>query len=252
MATTVVLQSYRTTQVPDWVARCLASVEAWATDAGYDYRFLGDELFDAIPERYRMRAGHSMQLMTDLGRLLLARETLTAGADRAIWLDADIAVIAPQRFAVPEGDRLARELWVEPGADGAIVVSPRINNCACAFTRDSTLLPFYIDACQQLVRDAVGTIAPTTVGTAFLTALDRALPLPTIDGVGLWSPFVLRDVAAGGGRYLDALRANDPPYAAVNLCASFRGKTIPDPGHASIFVDDELFEAAYRAALDVA
>ena len=43
---TVVLQSFRTRDVPEWMRRCLASVEAWARHAGHDYKFVDDAIFD--------------------------------------------------------------------------------------------------------------------------------------------------------------------------------------------------------------
>ena len=36
---TVVLQSFRTHDVPPWLARCMASVQAWARQEGWGYEF---------------------------------------------------------------------------------------------------------------------------------------------------------------------------------------------------------------------
>ena len=88
-------------------------------------------------------------------------------------------------------------------------------------------MPFYIDACQRLVRDTAGVISPLLVGTSFLTALDRFLPAPKLRDIALVSPHVLHDLARGGGPYLDAFQARfGSPIHAANLCASLRGKTL--------------------------
>jgi len=53
---TVVYQSFRTENVPAWISRCLESVRLWAGAKGYDYRFIGDEIFDLAPGWYREKA----------------------------------------------------------------------------------------------------------------------------------------------------------------------------------------------------
>lgn len=214
-AITVVLQSFRRVDVPPWLTRCLASVEQWAVGCGYAYRFVDDAIFDLLPEAYRLRAGHDLQLLADLARLLAAQRLLDEGAERVVWLDADVYVFGP--LVLPEGRDfyLCRELW-----DREL----RVNNCACVFSRGGAFLPFYIDACQQLMRAAAGKLDSLMVGTRFLTQLDRAVPLPQLASVALFGPPVLADVAAGGGPHLDAYRARfGGPVHAANLCLSFRG-----------------------------
>ena len=239
---TVVVQSYRTADVPPWIARCLASVRVWAEARGYAYRFIGDEIFDLVPPAYLARTRHALPIVVDLARLLLAQRAHAEGYRRAIWLDADVLVFAPDRLAIPDERDfyLCRELWLS-----GFAVSRRVNNCACAFTAGTPFLPFYIAACQQLVRDAVGALDPLIAGTRFLTELDRALPLPQLDGVGLFGPAVVRDLAAGGGPYLEALRRASGPLHAVNLCASFRGKRFraPEP----FVLDDDVYARAVDA-----
>lgn len=242
----MVFQSYRRDDVPAWIGRCLASVEAWADQQGYRYRFLGDELFDRLPTRYRQRTAHSKQLLADLGRLIVARELLEEGFQRAVWFDADVFVCAPARLVLPRAREfyLCREVWLE--LTGATVeISQRVNNCVCAFERGASFLPFYIDACQRLVDDTAGALSPLLVGTQFLTALDRALPLPKLENVALLGPQLLRELAAGGGPMWEAFTHElHAPIDAANLCASFRGRTLSAPGGGSFVVDDALFEAA--------
>ncbi|MDH5408784.1 MAG: hypothetical protein OEY00_09255, partial [Gammaproteobacteria bacterium] len=46
----LVLQSHRSPLPYPWIDSCLSSVRQWAESHQYDYRYLGDELFDLIPD----------------------------------------------------------------------------------------------------------------------------------------------------------------------------------------------------------
>ena len=43
---TLVYQSFRTSDVPGWVTRCMKSVRGWAADRGFDYQFFDDRFFE--------------------------------------------------------------------------------------------------------------------------------------------------------------------------------------------------------------
>ena len=60
-----------------------------------------------------------------------------------------------------------------------------------------------------------------------LTALHNMCGLPLLETVGMFSPLVIRDVAAGSGEAVSRLRHEIPgPLAAANLCSSlFDGET---------------------------
>jgi hypothetical protein len=65
---------------------------------------------------------------------------------------------------------------------------------------------------------------PQLIGPKLLTALDNMIQLDATWAVGMASPLVVRDLAAGGGPALACLRAFAPaPPAALNLCASLAG-----------------------------
>ncbi len=217
---TVVFQSFRRVGVPRWIDRCIASVRDWAAARGYAYRFFGDEIFDLLPDFYRLRTADYIQLRTDLARLLAAAQLLAEGHPRVIWLDADVHIFGP--LAIPDARELyfCREVWDD---------EVRVNNCACVFTQREPFLPFYIAAAQQLMRAAAGKLDPLMVGTRFLTELDRVVPLPKLETIALVAPPVLRDIAAGGGPHLAAYRARFGPVVhAANLCLSFRGNVLED------------------------
>jgi len=106
---TVVYQSYRTRDVAPWLATCQASVRDWAARAGHDYRHYGDELFDRVPDWYRAKAGSLVLPVSDLARLVLARELLAEGYDRTVWVDADLLVFDLDL-------RIEAFQWIRPGA----------------------------------------------------------------------------------------------------------------------------------------
>lgn len=225
--TTVVYQTFRTTDVPAWIERCMASVRKWAQAQGFEYRFLDDSFFQYAPEWYRSRVQNNILLVSDLARLVLAKELLDEGWDRAIWVDADVLVFAPERLRieVDEGFAFCRELWLAPSPQpGQLAGTLRVNNAVSVFAKGNRLLDFYIDACERIVRNAHGELNVLSVGTRFLTDLHRHLAFPLIEQVGLFSPVLMRILAEG--HVAQAIRlyrqtAGSPIHAA-NLCASFR------------------------------
>jgi hypothetical protein len=66
---TVVLQTFRSHDVPPWMARCLASVRDWAAAQGYDYQFEGDSVFALCGEEYLVAVGDNKRSITNLARL---------------------------------------------------------------------------------------------------------------------------------------------------------------------------------------
>jgi hypothetical protein len=158
--------------------------------------------------------------------LLVARELLVE-YPRVVWVDADVLVFGA--LALPEGRDFyaCREIW-----EG----EPRVNNCTLVFSRGTSFLPFWIDTAMASMRAAAGKLDSLMIGTRFLTALDRAESLPQLQTVGLFSPTILADLAAGGGARLDAYRALAGPLAAANLCLSFRAS-----------VGDAVYERAVDA-----
>ena len=159
------------------------------------------------------------------------------GADRAVWVAADVFVFGALRLPDAREHYLCHEVWIEPG-----IAEDRVNNCVCSFTAASSLLACYRDSCMQIIDAASGALDSLALGTRFLTGLDRLVTLPKYEAIGLTSPHVLRELADTGA-LPDLLRTRHrEPIAALNLCASFRGKTIR--GTPSIVVDDALYESA--------
>lgn len=240
MLKTVVYQSYRTTDVPGWIHRCMQTVKDWAALKRFDYAFVDDRLFEYAPPWYRERVNNQVQLVTDLARLELAREFLSGEFERAIWVDADIVVFDTPRFEIEVNEEYAfcQEVWVEKNNLSKAVrrglsnlrrpltdCRRRVNNSVAVFIRGNSFLDFYIHACQLLIKNKRGGISNLEVGTFFLTELNRTLPLPLLKNVGLFSPVVMRDIAAGGGIYARTyIKEFGSPVRAANLCASYSGK----------------------------
>ena len=233
MTDTVVIQSYRTDNVPDWIDTCQASVRDWAAVRGWDYRFVGDEILDLVPDWYQQRAQGRMPVITDLGRLILARETLQAGSPAAIWVDADVMIFDAHQFTVDIAFDYAfcREIWVQPGASGGLKIYRNVHNAVCLFRQGNPMLEFYIHACQSVMKrvqtEGAGGVPNQIVGTKLLTAMHNIVGFPLLDDVGMASPLVLRDLAVGGGAALDRLQTESPsPLKAINLCGSLVGQSV--------------------------
>ena len=244
---TIVYQSYRTTDVPPWVQTCLSSARGWSESRGFDYRFLDDRFFEYCPAWYRDKVGRHLLLLSDLARLVAARELHRECYDRAIWIDADVLVFAPAAFAVEtagESFVFTSELWVNR-QQGRFVGWEQVNNAVCAFDRGCPFLDFYIDACERIVRRAIGTLDRLGVGTKFLTELAKLMPMPVIRNVGSFNPILMEHLVRGNLESLRAYRKSYAnPIAAANLCGSFRNATVQ-----GVLMSDAVYESAIEKLL---
>ena len=222
---TVVYQSYRSDQVPTWLSSCMRTVREWASESGYEYRLFDDEFFSFAPDWFRQRADHQICPVTDLARLVAAKNFLAQDFDRAIWVDADVVVFAPDKLVVDtsSGFTLCHEVWPYTDPTGRSGVSKRVNNCIAAFQKGTIHLDFLIDACLRIAHNKT-KLGKLDVGTAFLTQLRGILPFPLLMNVGSFGPAILADIAVGDGpRLRDYAEALPLPLACANLCASLAG-----------------------------
>lgn len=231
---TIVYQSFRTHDVPAWLERCMESVRTWARRRDYDYRFYDDELFDLAPRWYRDRVQHHVLPVTDLARLVAARDLLIEGYERTMWIDADVLVFAPDRFDVDlEGDHcFCRETWL--GVNGmGYTPFPGVNNAVTSFQGGAGVVEPYIAAVE---RRALSPVAfhPQQAGTQLLGEMHLASPLALRHDVAMISPGMhddfAHDCADALGEYA---RAHGARSAAANLCGSFRNRV-----HDGIALDD--------------
>ena len=192
---TVVYQSYRTVNVPDWINICLRSVREWTGQQGFAYRFFDDVMFSYAPDWYREKVANHVLLVSDLARLEIARELISEGFDRAIWVDADILIFDPDRFTVDVHEQFAfcREIWLDLADGNRLTWSSRVNNSVSVFLRDNGFLDFYRYACLQLVRNNENP-SPLAVGTSFLTSLQPVLGFQLLTNVGILSPILMFEI----------------------------------------------------------
>ncbi len=219
---TVVFQSYRTHNVPNWIRRCMHTVETWAASQGFVYRFIDDRLFDYVPAWFQQKCHPHICPITDLARLKLARELLSEGFERTVWVDADMLIFAPERLSVEVGSQFAycHEVWTYADDAGHAAVSHRVNNSISVFVKGNAYLDFFIDACEQTAR-SLPKLGKLDASTRFLTELHAILPFPLLYNVGILSPALMTDIANGSQHFLPTYAQQlQAPIATANLCAS--------------------------------
>ncbi len=250
---TVVYQSYRTSNVAPWVGRCMKSVRRWAEGSGFEYLFVDDRMFDYVPGWYKKKAQGNILLIADLGRLELAKELLAGGADRTIWVDADVFVIDPDSFRVDIEDEYAfcREVWLhKPEVLGITLpfvrLNEKVNNAVTVFTRNNTMLNFYAKACLSLVEDMPERFDPGYASTTFLTWLHHRVRLPLLNNVALLSPPILQDMCNGGGKYARRfMKKFGNRVDAANLCGTFNNGR-----YMGVTMNNEMYEGAIDALVN--
>lgn len=217
-----VIQSHRTPLPASWYEPCCDSVRAWARARGYEYQWLGEELFDLLPSDVRARTRTQPVVASDIARLAAMQRALAEGADRVVWLDADTLVVSADRFELPAGrEAFGREVWVQADPAGRLEVRDKIHNAFLLFASASAVLPFYRYAAERLVLRHEGPMVPQLAGPKFLAVLHNLLALPVAECAGALSPAVIRDLIAGDGASLSLFRrASAVAPAAVNLCGS--------------------------------
>lgn len=221
---TLIIQSCSEQQRGAWMGRCIASVQQWARDRHYDYRFVGDEIFALVPPWYLEKIGSKLPVATDLARLALLKQALELGYDQAVWLDADVVVFDQSLSLDFEGAcAFGQELWVQEHG-GEPEARRNVHNAVCVFRRDCPVLPFLAHTVESLIRRVdPGRIAPQMVGPKLLGALHSLCDFPLLTQVGALSPEVIRDLCRGDGPALSLLRQHASHVKAVNICASLVG-----------------------------
>lgn len=219
---TIIIQSYRTHDVPLWIGRCLASVDAWARFKGYDYWLTDDRAFLLCGADYLNAVGDNKRSITNLCRLELIRSAFLKGYDRAIWMDADIFVFAPERLEFEPTPRIAfpRETWLYP-VEGGWGVMQTLNNCVVACPRDDPDLDLIIQATRHRARHHP-IVHNQQLGVQVIRGLHQFLQFPLLPNVGMFSNYVVMALALDKETLLLAHQArhHGTPVYAANLSAS--------------------------------
>lgn len=207
---------------PEWIQRCLQSVQQWAQHHGHSYKFIEDELFDFLPDELRSKCLPKHRLIaTDIARLRWCEQQLADGADAVLWLDADTLVLDVS-WQPPDCDyAVGREVWVQPKGKGWRSYV-KVHNAALLFRHGNAFLPYYRQAAEQIVRAHSGRhMVPHLVGPKLLTALHNIAAHPVMEEAALLSPWVIQDWLGNGGPALELFQAQSPAAPAlVNLCQS--------------------------------
>lgn len=222
MPGTLVLQSHRSPLPWPWIAPCLDSVQGWCAKNAYEYRFMGDELFDCVPASLLEKTRCQRVIATDLARLSALQGALKSGYETVIWMDADFLIFNPSEFTMPdEPCAVGREIWVQKDKQGKLKPYKKIHNAFLMFRKGNSFLDFYADTAERLLAQNQGTVPPQFIGPKLLTALHNVANLSVLETAGMLSPMVVKDILAGGGPALDLFIMHSPqPVAAANLCIS--------------------------------
>ena len=205
------------------------SVEYWAQSHNYDYRFLGDELFEPLDNKLLEKTAQQKVIATDLARLKWMQKFLADGYKTVVWCDADFLIFEPEKFLVPtqaelpEGYAVGRETWVQADnkSAGKLRVFKKVHNAFLLFRQGNTFLDFYCAHAERLLAQTTGSTPPQFIGPKLLTAIHNVVQCPVMETAAMFSPPVIKDIVAGGGAALELIKARSPqPAYAANLCTS--------------------------------
>ncbi|HEY5106494.1 MAG TPA: hypothetical protein VII73_06945 [Caulobacteraceae bacterium] len=208
--------------MPSWIARCLASVQAWTRASGHDYLLTDDSAFELCGADYLAKAGANPRTKTNLARLELIARAHAQGYDQVVWMDADIFVFNPAELAFGVANRItfARETWLAPRGDGSWEATKTQNNCVVVCPSGDKDLALII----QTIRH-VAAHHPINhnfrVGVHLIRGLHHFLHFPLVTNVGMFSNHAVLAVAQDQKQLLKAQAVHHgTPVHAANLCAS--------------------------------
>ncbi len=222
MLHTLVLQSHRQPLPYPWLESCLDSVFRWAENNNFDYRFIGDELFESMPATLLEKTVQQRVIATDLARLHALQDGLRQGYATVIWCDADFLIFNPVEFVLPDSSyALGREVWVQNDTNNRLRAYRKVHNAFLMFRAGNSFLDFYTDTAERLLDLNSGTMPPQFIGPKLLTALHNIAICPVMETAGMLSPLVIRDLIKGQGAALELFRCESPvQVCGANLSSS--------------------------------
>ncbi|MEM6707862.1 MAG: hypothetical protein AAF648_03680 [Pseudomonadota bacterium] len=200
-------------------------MRSWAEESGHAYRWLDDELFTPVPVALRLKTRYQSVVTTDLARLLQLERALVEGYSPVFWFDADVLVVAPERFSFTgPGHALGRELWFQATPRGAPKRYWRIHNAFLAFERSDPVLPFYRLAAERVLERFEGqAMVPQLLGPKLLSALGNLAQLTVQEDAAMLPPLVAESLLSADGCLFERwVEEHIVPPAAINLCASLQ------------------------------
>ena len=227
---TLVIQSHRSPLPMPWLAPCIDSVRVWSDKAGYDYRWLDDDLFARVPSTLRHKTRNHLPMTADLARLQVLQRTLLQGYERAVWIDADVLIFTPENLTVTSLDHsFGREVWIQTDTrgNGTLRSYRKIHNAFMSFTATSSVLPFYLECADRILHNhQADTLAPQLIGPKLITALHNLAQFNVQENAAMLPPIVAGEIQRyqcdnniGPALTLFNRTSAECP-AAVNLCSS--------------------------------
>ncbi len=222
MSSTLIIQSHRAPLPFDWLQRCLDSVSGWARVRGYDYRFIGDEIFASLSRDLLDKTRHQRVIASDLARLISLQQGLLDGYDCVVWCDADFLIFDLDSFELAQVDyALGREVWIQHDQQQRLRAYVKVHNAFLMFRRGNVFLDFYRDTAERLLSLNQGSMPAQFIGPKWLTALHNIALCPVMESAGMLSPMVMRDCIAGQGEALQLFQhKSSVAPAGVNLSSS--------------------------------
>lgn len=222
MTSTLVVQSHRASLPFEWLRPCIDSVVGWSQLNHYQYRFIGDEIFDSVGKELLQKIGAQTVIATDLARLRALQQGLADGFEIVVWCDTDFLIFRPQDFILPDVEfAFGHEVWVQQDDKGNLRAYPKLHNAFMMFRRANACLDFYLDTAERLIGLNEGGMPPQFIGPKLLTALHNIARFPVMETAGMLSPLVMRDLIGGEGEALQLFRHKSPvTLAGANLSSS--------------------------------
>ena len=228
MSNTLVLQSHRQPLPAKWIQTCLDSVKNWAEINNFDYKLIGDELFDYVSDSILRKTKSQLVIATDLARLKAIKSYLAEGYDIVVWCDADFVIFNPNEFKLPDENYVVgREIWIQYANDNPkkLTAYVKVHNAFMMYREGNSFLEFYVDTAERLLISNKGSMSPQFIGPKLLTAINNIAQCPVIETAGMLSPLVVKDIANDGGLALELFQKKSSlPIAAANLCGSMYEK----------------------------
>lgn len=224
MSKTLVLQSHRQPMSVMWMQTCINSVKYWAKLNNFDYKFIGDELFDYVSDAVLEKTKTQRIIATDLARLKALKDYLSEDYETVVWCDADFLIFSPEKFYLPDEEyAVGREVWIQATKDNSnkLTAHIKVHNAFMMYKSGNSFLGFYIDTAERLLLSNQGRMPPQFIGPKLLTAIHNVAQCPVLETAGMLSPLVIEEIAKGGGPALELLKKkSSQPIVAANLCNS--------------------------------
>lgn len=206
---TLIIQSASPNK-PGWIKFCLDKTISWSRSKGYEYVFLGDELFDCLPEKFGKRTllDFARVTLTDYARLMAIEWYLLHRKDTlVVWVDSDVLIIDDINFGFNGLREFAcQEIWHDLRCFGKNYFELKTNNSIIGFDNLKSVQKMIVEMEDTLINDRITKLMG---GPSFFKSKFPNFP-------------VIRNVACPGKLAQNQLIKN--PKSAIEYCIEIREK----------------------------